>query len=144
MYWALQKFSKYILGSPHKTTVYTDNSVANFIRTCKSAKMFRWKTVIDEFNINIQKRAGSKMFVSDALSRLFPIPSKKIIEIDESDNILDDFVVASHTVDKQTIDFTDLLQIHQKMGHCSSERLHRATNFPLDLCKKVLWCLQFM
>ena len=80
--------------SPHTTTVYTDNRVTSFIRSASSSKLKRWRSILDSHNIRLEHRKGSKMYISDALSR-HPIVDSKEYQSDISDEILENLKLSA-------------------------------------------------
>lgn len=73
------------------------------------------------------------MKISDALSRLVRTKSGDY-EVDMSDEILNEVVIASSASDTEL----ELLQLHQKNGHCSAERLSRLSNSSREKCAAVV------
>lgn len=127
--WAVEKFSHFIMCSPHTTTVYTDNRVTSFIRSASSSKLKRWRSILDSHNIRLEHRKGSKMYISDALSR-HPVEHSEKYQSDISDEVLEEIVIAKAHGDEGV----ELLQIHAKNGHCSADRLSKITGASLEKC----------
>ena len=77
---ALDKFRSYLLGT--KVIVYSDHAALTYLLTKKEAKprLIRWMLLLQEFDIEIRYKKGSKNVVADHLSRLvhneepLPIP----------------------------------------------------------------------
>jgi len=67
---ALDKFWSYLLGS--KVIVYSDHAALRYLFSKKDAKsrFIRWILLLQEFNIKIQDKKGSKNVVANHLSRL--------------------------------------------------------------------------
>ncbi|KAL4324499.1 hypothetical protein GQ457_11G024100 [Hibiscus cannabinus] len=67
---AFDKFRSYLIGA--KVTVYTDHSVIKYLMSKKDAKprLIRWNLLLQEFDVEIIDRKGTKNQVSDHLSRL--------------------------------------------------------------------------
>lgn len=68
--WAVDKFREFFICNPYPTKVFTDNRVTSFINSSKNSKLKRWRSYLDAHNLEINHRSGSKMLVSDTLSRL--------------------------------------------------------------------------
>ena len=71
--WALETFRIYIESA--KVLVRTDHSPLLWVRNnaAKSARLARWLLCLQDFQFEIQHRAGKANVVADALSR-FPLP----------------------------------------------------------------------
>ena len=67
---ALEKFRPYVLGS--KIIVYTDQTALKYLLSKKKAKLrlIRWVLLLQEFDLEIKHKKGSKNSVADHLSRL--------------------------------------------------------------------------
>ena len=67
---SLEKFRPYVLGS--KIIVNTDQTSLKYLLSKKEAKprLIRWVLLLQEFNLEIKDKKGSKNFVDDHLSRL--------------------------------------------------------------------------
>jgi len=68
---ALQEWRHYIQGSPHTTTIYTDHKNLTFFRSAQKLnhRQARWSLFLSEYDIKLKHLPGTKMFLSDALSR---------------------------------------------------------------------------
>ena len=67
---ALDKFRSYLLGS--KVIIYSDHAALKYLFSKKDAKsrLIRWILLLQEFDIEIWDKKGSKNVVADHLSRL--------------------------------------------------------------------------
>ena len=67
---ALDKFRSYLLGS--KVVVYSDHAALKYLFSKKDAKprLIRWILLLQEFDLEIRDKKGSKNVVADHLSRL--------------------------------------------------------------------------
>ena len=67
---AFDKFRSYLLGS--KVVVYTDHAALRYLMNKKDSKprLLRWVFLLQEFDIEIKDKKGSKNVVADHLSRL--------------------------------------------------------------------------
>ena len=74
------------------------------------------------------------MFVSDCLSRLVLELQESDYKADISDEILEEVVIA--TAASNDLILLELYQQHQKEHHCSAERLHIISDWPLSQCTK--------
>jgi hypothetical protein len=66
----LDKFRSYLLGS--KVIIYSDHAALKYLFSKKDAKshLIRWILLLQEFDIEIRDKKGSKNVVADHLSRL--------------------------------------------------------------------------
>ena len=132
--WGIEKFSHFFSCSPHITTVFTDNRVTSFIRSATSPKLRRWRSILESYRIRLTHRSGTKMEVSDPLSRLVRNASTGNYEKDLSDEILEEIVIA--TVDGDV--GLELFQLHEKYGHCSADRLSALSERPRAECAEII------
>ncbi|GJW59369.1 DNA-directed DNA polymerase [Tanacetum coccineum] len=67
---ALEKFCSHLLGT--KVIVYCDHAALKYLLAKKEAKprLIRWILLLQEFNLKIQDKKGSKNLVKDHLSRV--------------------------------------------------------------------------
>jgi hypothetical protein len=67
---ALDKFRSYLLGS--KIIIYSDHAALKYLFSKKNAKshLIRWILLLQEFDIKIRDKKGTKNVVADHLSRL--------------------------------------------------------------------------
>ncbi|KAM2163257.1 hypothetical protein ACFX1Q_040963 [Malus domestica] len=67
---ALDKFRSFLIGT--KMIVYTDRAALKYLLTKKEAKsrLIRWMLILQEFDIEIRDKKGSKNVVADHLSRM--------------------------------------------------------------------------
>ena len=81
---ALDKFRSYLLGS--KVLIYSDHAALKYIFSKKYAKawLIRWILLLQEFNLEIREKKGSKNVVSDHLSRLIVEHTNENLPILES------------------------------------------------------------
>ena len=83
---AFDKFRPYLIGN--KTIVFTYHSVIKYLMTNKDAKprLIRWVLLLQEFDVEIRDKKGSKYMVVDHLSRLeIPkIVQKYHLQIDDT------------------------------------------------------------
>ncbi|XP_019229748.1 PREDICTED: uncharacterized protein LOC109210744 [Nicotiana attenuata] len=68
--WAFEKFQAYLAGT--KVIVHTDHAAIGYLFTKKESKarLVRWVLLLQEFDVEIQDRKGTKNQVADHLSRL--------------------------------------------------------------------------
>ena len=68
--YACDKFRPYLIGN--KVVVYTDHSTIRYLMSKKDAKprLMRWVLSLQEFDMEIRDKKGSKNVVEDHLSRL--------------------------------------------------------------------------
>lgn len=67
----LEEWRHYLLGSPHKTTVFTNHANLRYYRSAQklNRRQALWSLILSEYNIKLIHQAGTKMIQSDALSR---------------------------------------------------------------------------
>jgi len=67
---ALDKFRSYLLGS--KVIIYSDHTALKYLFSKKDAKsrLIQWILLLQEFDIKIRDKKGSKNVVADHLSRI--------------------------------------------------------------------------
>ena len=87
--YALEKFWSYILGS--KIVIYTDHAALKYLLSKKETKprLIRWVLLLQEFDLKIKDKKGSKNSVADYLSHLH---SPSVGDIDDS--FLDEYLLA--------------------------------------------------
>ena len=92
--YALKKFRPYILGS--KIIIYTDHAALKYLLSKKEAKprLIRWVLLLQEFDLEIKDKKGSKNLMADHLSRLHILGGE-----DLGDTFLDEhlFAISCHT-----------------------------------------------
>ena len=91
---AFDKFRPYLIGN--KVIVFTDHSAIKYLMTKKDAKprLIRWVLLLQEFDVDIRDKKGSKNMVVDHLSRLetSEIVQKHHLQID--DTFLDEQILS--------------------------------------------------
>ena len=100
------KFRSYLIGN--RVIVYTDHSAIKYLMTKKDAKprLIRWVLLLQEFDLEIKNKKGTKNLVANHLSRLKG-PSK---EIQINDDFPDEQLLAIE--DKKPVPwFADLVRI---------------------------------
>ena len=70
IFYALEKFKSYLVGS--KVIVYTDHASIKYLlnKAYSKPRLIRWILLLQEFDLVIQDKKGSKNLVADHLSRL--------------------------------------------------------------------------
>jgi hypothetical protein len=93
---AFEKFRSYIVNS--KVIVYTDHAAIKYLLSKKDAKprLIRWILLLQEFDVAILDKKGSKYVVADHLSRMNREDDKELIE----DKMKDDHLY--RVLDKDT------------------------------------------
>ena len=83
MVFALEKFRSYLIGS--KVIIYTDHAAIRYLLSKKDAKarLIRWILLLQEFDLEIKDRKGSKNVVADHLSHLV-LDTIKEVPVNES------------------------------------------------------------
>ena len=91
--YALEKFRPYILGS--KIVIYTDHAALKYLFSMKEAKprLIRWVLLLQEFDLEIRDKKGSKNLVTDHLYRLHISGTGDISDSFTDEHLL---VVSSH------------------------------------------------
>ena len=152
---ALEKFQRYIQLAPKETIVHTDNRVASFIKSAKSPKLQRYKCWLDQFNLKLVHKAGSKMYFSDAFSRLLKNCGEETPGT--SDELLEEFEIAAAILESnqevnpgeqevnsgeprmikesELKDYLGLMQTHYSRKHPSTQALEVITGKPRSKCK---------
>ena len=92
--YALEKFRSYNLGS--KIIIYTDHTTLKYLFSKKEAKprLIRWVLLLQEFDLEIRDKKGSKNLVADHLSRLHVSGMGDISDSFPDEHLL---AVSSHT-----------------------------------------------
>ena len=80
---ALDKFRSYLLGS--KVLVYSNHTALKYLLSKKDAKsrLIRWILLLQEFDIEIRDKKGSKNVVADHLSKLVMDFNEDVVPIAE-------------------------------------------------------------
>ena len=92
--YALEKFWPYILGS--KIIIYTDHATLKYLLSKKEAKLrpIRWVLLLQDFDLEIKDKKGSKNSVADHLSRLYISGGGEIGDTFPDEHLL---AISSHT-----------------------------------------------
>ena len=92
--YALEKFRPYILGS--KIVIYTDHATLKYLVSKKEAepRLIRWVLLLQEFDLEIKDKKGSKNLVVDHLSRLHIPGAREIGDSFPDEHLL---TISSHT-----------------------------------------------
>jgi hypothetical protein len=77
---AFEKFRSYIVNS--KVSVYTDHAAIKYLLSKEDTKprLIRWILLLQEFDVEIRDKKGSKNVVADHLSRMNHEDDKEPIE----------------------------------------------------------------
>ena len=121
--WALNKFSKFIMFAPKKIKVLTDNKVVSFLKSAKAPKLVRWRNMISNYDVDIVHREGSKMLISDCLSRM--VQEKNPILDKVLDKMQGEIVIAKIEVSDRVKKACEILHYHNIEGHCSTLQLKK-------------------
>ena len=84
VFFALEKFRSYIVGSP--VTIFTDDTALKYLLSKQDTKprLTRWILMFQEFNLTIKDKKGVENVVADHLSRLVPESSSHGVPIGDS------------------------------------------------------------
>ena len=95
---ALTDWRHYLMGSPHPVYIRSDHKNLTYFRTAKklNRRQARWSLFLSEFDIKLEHTPGTKMVISDALSR------RPDLCQEENDN--DDMTLLSDTLFVSAID----------------------------------------
>lgn len=89
---SLQKFRVYLIGIPFKIVTDCNSLRATFLKRDMLPRVARWWTQMQEFEFDIEYRAGRSMAHVDALSRNPTLESKQIVQtvcnVEETDWIV--------------------------------------------------------
>ena len=103
--WALTDWRHYLIGSPHPVHIRSDHKNLTYFRTAKklNRRQARWSLFLSEFNIKLEHVPGTKMVISDTLSRRLDLC------LDDNDN--DDMTLLPDTLFVSAVDLAlrDLL-----------------------------------
>ena len=68
---ALGEWRHYVQGSPHATVIYSDHKNLTYYRTPQrlTPRQARWRLILSEYNLQLVHLPGTKMILSDSLSR---------------------------------------------------------------------------
>ena len=94
MFYALEKFQPYILGS--KIIIYTDHAALKYLLSKKEAKprLIRWVLLLQEFDLEIRDKKGSENSVADHLSCLHVSGGEDISDTFPDEQLL---AISSHS-----------------------------------------------
>ena len=84
VFFALEKFRSYIVGSP--VTIFTDHAALKYLLSKKDTKpwLTRWILLCQEFNLTIKDKKGVENVIADHLSWLVPKSSSHGVLIGHS------------------------------------------------------------
>ena len=90
---ALDKFRSYLLSS--KVIIYSDHATLRYLLTKKEAKprLLKWILLLQEFDVEIWDKKGSKNVVADHLSRITILEGEPVQETFPDEQLL----TVSHT-----------------------------------------------
>lgn len=120
--WACKYFRPYLFG--RKFTLYTDHKPLTFALNLKTSndRLIRMKLRLEQFDYDIQYRAGKQNVVADGLSRIHHEinmnpqinPSSSTSSSDNSENDDDDDDSDSGTVHSSSSDASDLIKMTER------------------------------
>ncbi len=90
MVFAMDKFRSYLIGT--KVIVFIDHAAIQYLLNKKEAKprLIRWILLLQEFDLKIKDKKGSKNVVADHLSRLKLKYTGDIEDLPIDDSFLDE------------------------------------------------------
>ncbi|MDD0148337.1 reverse transcriptase, partial [Shigella flexneri] len=122
---SFNKFRPYVLGS--KVTVFTDHSAIKYLMVKKDAKprLIRWVLLLQEFDVEVQDKAGKQNLVADHLSRLAEPHSAQPEQLGVEDKFPDEWLFAVEA--KPNPWYADIVnflscRIMPQIPHISTER----------------------